>query len=195
MKRPEDTCRRPSRLAAAWLCAAALAGAAAATAADGRPEPATVSVDLVRADLIDVLRYLCDRAGDDLVVAEGVRGEVTMRLIDVPVDQALAVVLKAQGLAAEREAGVVYVATAADLSRRLADEAMLAEARDRVRPLVTVIIALGHASAAEVAAVVEATALSERGSVAVDAQRNRLIVTDLAERLPVARATAERLDR
>ena len=68
-----------------------------------------VSLDLVEADLLAVLRLLAEVGQVNLVVGDGVSGRVTVRLIDVPWDQALAVVLQSQGLAAVPVGEVVLV--------------------------------------------------------------------------------------
>ncbi len=69
----------------------------------------TVSLDLVDADLLAVLRLIAEVGRINLVVGDGVSGRVTVRLTDVPWDQALAVILQSQGLAAARAGQVVLV--------------------------------------------------------------------------------------
>ncbi len=68
-----------------------------------------ISLDLVDADLLSVLRLIAEVGGINLVVGDGVSGRVTVRLTDVPWDQALAVILQSQGLAAAAAGSVVLV--------------------------------------------------------------------------------------
>ncbi len=68
-----------------------------------------LSLDLVDADLLAVLRLIAEVGQINLVVGDGVSGRVTVRLVDVPWDQALAVVLQSQGLAAAPAGEVVLV--------------------------------------------------------------------------------------
>lgn len=164
--------------------------------ADRRPSAAlTISLDLKDADLVDLLRYFSDLTGLNLVLDPAVGGRVTLRLVDVPWDTALGVVLAGNGLGHRIEANVLYVAPVSVLAAREAAEAALGEARETAAALSTVVFRLSYAEAAQVAEVLRRTVLSRRGSVVVDARTNRLILTDLESRLPTARAAVKRLDR
>ena len=79
------------------------------TLLDGESTAAPISLDLVQADLHHVLRLISDVGGINIVVADDVKGQVTVRLVDVPWDQALAVILQTHGLAAAPVGQVVLV--------------------------------------------------------------------------------------
>ena len=79
------------------------------TLLDGASTAKPLSLDLVDADLLSVLRLIAEVGEINLVVGDGVTGRVTVRLTDVPWDQALAVILQSQGLAAAPVGEVVLV--------------------------------------------------------------------------------------
>lgn len=79
------------------------------TLLDEESTAAPISLDLVQADLHHVLRLISEVGGINIVVADDVKGQVTVRLVDVPWDQALAVILQTHGLAAAPVGQVVMV--------------------------------------------------------------------------------------
>ncbi len=79
------------------------------TLLDDQSSAAPISLDLVDADLLYVLRLISDVGQINIVVGDGVSGRVTVRLVDVPWDQALAVILQTHGLAAAPVGEVVLV--------------------------------------------------------------------------------------
>ena len=74
-----------------------------------------ITIDLLDAEIRNVLRFLSDVSGKNIVVAEGVSGSVTLKLKNVPWDQALAVILKVKGLGMEQRGSIIRVATLAQL--------------------------------------------------------------------------------
>lgn len=165
-----------SRARAAVLALALLGAPAAAESpkAEGR----RVTLDIIRADLHDVLRMLAEQGHLNLVVDDEVQGTVTLRLRNVPWKQALETVLSSHGLGREVRGNVMRVAPL----RKLKDEAelrvKLKQAREEEAPLRTYFIPVNHARAADLLPHVKAL-LSPRGSVSVDARTNTLIVTDV----------------
>jgi type II secretory pathway component HofQ len=165
-----------SRVRAAVLALALLG--TPALAASPKAEGKRVTVDIVRADIHDVLRMLADLGHLNLVVDDEVQGTVTLRLRNVPWKQALETVLSSHGLGRELQGSVMRVAPL----RKLKDEAdlrvKLKQAREDVAPLRTYLIPVNYARAADLLPHVQAQ-LSPRGSVSVDARTNTLIVTDV----------------
>ncbi|MCA9550190.1 MAG: pilus assembly protein PilQ [Myxococcales bacterium] len=162
---------------------------AAACGPECQARPITLNVK--DADVHDVLRLLADTAGVNVVVPAEVQGRVTLSLRRVPWVTVLDTVLAARGLGRTWVGEVIYVDTlerlteadAARLARR-----DLAEAEGR---LVTRVIRLSYAQAAELAPVVRAV-LSPRGTVVVDERTNSLVVTDVAPALEAAAALVAR---
>jgi len=141
-----------------------------------------VDLDLKDADIHNVLRLLADVGQTNIVTADNVSGSVTIRMRNVPWDQALDVVLQSKGLGMVRQGNMIRVAPLAELEKER--EMQLARRAQEVRlaPLETRLIPVSYADAADVQERARAL-LSERGTIAVDARTNTLIVRDIAGNL------------
>lgn len=137
-----------------------------------------VSIDFKDADVKDVLRFLADFGKFNLVLDASVQGKITIKLTNVPWDQALDVILRNNGLAADIEGGVVRAAGMSVLAREAAAERRLLEERELAAPLVTVTRAFSYAKVRDVAPLLERF-LSRRGTIMVDARTNIIIVRDV----------------
>jgi type IV pilus assembly protein PilQ len=137
-------------------------------------------LDVRELDIRDFLRFLAEAAGVNIVVDNDVSGQVTLRLRDVPWDEALDVVLRANGLAMVRRGHVIRIAKQETLDGEL--QALL-ERRESLYvppPLETRLIPISYATAGELSPRAEEL-LSDRGSVSVDARTNVIIATDERE--------------
>jgi type IV pilus assembly protein PilQ len=165
---------------------------------DGRNRVYTgnpVSLDFQQADLRAVLRVFSEISGLNIVIDPAVRGTVDVALRDVPWDQALDIILRANKLGYIVDGTVVRIAPLATLAdeesqrRRLADEQALAgELRVLTRTL-------SYARAEDLQALITKSALSQRGIVQVDPRTNTIIITDLADRLATAGTLIDTLDK
>lgn len=138
----------------------------------------TLDLDLVRADLRNVLLLLAEVGGINLVFGEGVSGKVTLKLKRVHWEEAFEVILSAQGLEMERRGSIVWVARSEVFAARRAEALGKREQCLRSAPLRTRIMRVNYADARKLAELVKST-LSERGQVSVDARTNSLIVRDV----------------
>ena len=164
---------------AAWLLPLVLAPPAGAAAP--RADEATetrVSLDVKDADVLDVARLMAEAGGFQLVADSGPTCRLTLRLERAALDAAFQAVLRACGLAAEEESGIVRVARAARLLAEAEERRRLGEAQRLERPLRTHVLRLSYARAAELAPLLRQH-LSPRGEVAWDARTNTLLVTDV----------------
>ncbi len=143
------------------------------------PAERRISLDVVDADIHDVVRLLGEAGRVNVVIPDEVKGRVTVALKDVPWPQALAVVLASKGLGQQRTGDVIEIDTLERIVARTRTEAAIGEAREGSGELLTVLIPLRYARAAEMAPLVRAL-LTPRGRVEVDARTNVLIVTDVA---------------
>ncbi|MDY7231230.1 secretin and TonB N-terminal domain-containing protein [Hyalangium rubrum] len=143
-----------------------------------RPASKRVNIDVVRADIHDVLRMLAEVGRLNVVVADEVQGKVTLKLKDVPWRQALDTVLSSHGLGQELRGNVLRVAPLKQLAEEAASRAKLKQAHEELAPLNTYLIPLSYAKASDMLPHVQAQ-LSPRGKVSVDARTNTLIVTDV----------------
>jgi|HigsolmetaAR203D_1030402.scaffolds.fasta_scaffold00253_12 type IV pilus assembly protein PilQ len=145
-----------------------------------------------------VLQLLADTSGQNMVISDSVSGNVTLRLQNVPWDQALDIVMRTKGLDMRREGNVMYVAPAAEIAAR---ERELLEARAQVQelaPLRTEYLQVNYAKASDLARLIKSgsanSLLSERGSVAIDERTNTLLLQDTPERLADIRRLVSTLD-
>jgi type IV pilus assembly protein PilQ len=137
-------------------------------------------LDVRELDIRDFLRFLAEAAGVNIVVDNDVDGSVTLRLRDVPWDEALDVVLRANGLAMVRRGHVIRIARQETLDAEL--QALL-ERRESLfipPPLETRLIPVSYATASELSPRAEEL-LTDRGSVSVDNRTNVIIATDERE--------------
>jgi len=146
-----------------------------------------------------VLQVLADHAGVNLVASDSVQGNITLRLQDVPWEQALDLVLRSKGLARREEGNVLLVAPAAELAGQSLD-ARLGQALDaQLQPLQRELMPIHHAVASELAELLLATLaddgiLTGRGSLSVDARTNTLVAYQPADRLAELRHLVAQLD-
>ncbi len=146
-----------------------------------------------------MLQVLADYAGINLVVSDTANGNVTLRLIQVPWDQALDLVLRSKGLASRQEGNVLLVAPAAELAGQSREERLGRELDAQLQPLERALLPVHHAKAAELAELLLATLaddgiLTGRGSLGVDARTNTLVAHQPAERLAELRRLVTELD-
>lgn len=152
------------------------------------------------------LQLLADTGGQNIVVSDTVSGSVTMRLQNVPWDQALDVVLRLKGLDKRRQDNVIIVAPAEELAAR--EKAELAAKKDiqELAPLRTEYLQVNYAKATDIAALIRAqgqggqggssgrSLLSNRGSVTIDDRTNTLLIQDTADSIANIRNLVTTLD-
>ncbi|MCK6527887.1 type IV pilus secretin PilQ [Myxococcota bacterium] len=152
-----------------------------------------INMDLVNADIHNVFRLISHVSKLNIVSSDEVKGTVTVRLIDVPWDQALAAILQAKGLGASQFGNIIRVA-AIETIRAEKEEAVQAQkATVSLLPLSILTLPLNYAQAKDMEAQVKAV-LSERGTVAKDERTNTLIVKDIQEGIVRARELVLALD-
>jgi|KBSSwiStaDraftv2_1062776.scaffolds.fasta_scaffold16130_5 type IV pilus assembly protein PilQ len=145
-----------------------------------------------------VLQLLADASGQNIVVSDSVQGSVTLRLQNVPWDQALDIVLRTKGLDKRKNDNVIIVAPTEELAAR--EKAELAARQDvqDLAPLRSEYLQVNYAKAADLAALIktqgEGGLLSKRGSVSVDERTNTLLLSDSADRLDDIRRLVGTLD-
>ena len=144
-----------------------------------------------------VLQLLADFTGLNMVVSDSVGGNITLRLKNVPWDQALDIILKSKGLAMRRNGNVIMVAPTEEIAAREKLELEAQKQVEELAPLHSEIIQVNYAKAQDLAELLkseENQLLSERGNVTVDTRTNTLLVQDTAAKLDEIRALVEKLD-
>src|SRR5690606_27329792 len=146
-----------------------------------------------------VLQLLADTSGINIVVSDSVSGSVTLRLQNVPWDQALDILMTTKGLDMRRNGNVMIVAPADEIAAREQAQLQAMQALQELEPLRSEFIQVNYAKAAELAELIRGGSgsnalISPRGSVAVDVRTNTLLVQDTAERLGDIRRLVATLD-
>ncbi|HEX7081212.1 MAG TPA: type IV pilus secretin PilQ [Gammaproteobacteria bacterium] len=146
-----------------------------------------------------VLQLLADTSGLNIVVSDTVQGNVTLRLQNVPWDQALDILMTTKGLDMRRNGNVMIVAPAEEIAAREQAQLQARQALQELEPLQSEFIQVNYAKAAELADLIRGAAgtnalISPRGSVAVDIRTNTLLVQDTADSLANIRRLVATLD-
>jgi type IV pilus assembly protein PilQ len=144
-----------------------------------------------------VLQLLADASGQNIVVSNSVKGSVTLRLQNVPWDQALHVVLQTEGLGDRKEGNVIVVAPQAELAAREKAELAAQHSVQQLEPLRSEYLQINYAKASDLAALIKSQSnslLSKRGNVAVDERTNTLLLQDTPQRLEQINRLVARLD-
>ncbi|WP_044889626.1 type IV pilus secretin PilQ [Myxococcus hansupus] len=171
---------------------------APAYAAEGAPQQARyrgkrVSFEFKDIDIQNLLRVIAEISKKNIVVADDVGGKVTIRLRNVPWDQALDLVLRTKALGKEEFGNIIRIAPL----KTLEEEARLRQERKKSlqqqEDLMVNLVPVNYAVAAEMAARVK-DVLSERGSVTVDQRTNVLIIKDVRSNTERARSLVRSLD-
>ncbi|MBQ0725137.1 MAG: type IV pilus secretin PilQ [Cycloclasticus sp.] len=165
-----------------------------------------LSLNFQSIEVRSVLQLLADFTNMNLVASDSVGGNVTLRLNNVPWDQALDIILKSNGLTKRIIGNVMMVGPQAEVA---AQEKLELEAKKQVKelsPLVSEFFEVSYAKAADLVKILKSTSgsssndtnaklISDRGGVSVDIRTNTLLVQETAEKLVEIRRIIERLDR
>jgi type IV pilus assembly protein PilQ len=144
-----------------------------------------------------VLQLLADASGQNIVVSDSVSGNVTLRLQNVPWDQALDIVLRTKGLDKRRQDNVIIVAPAAEIASREKAELAARKETQELAPLRSEYLQVNYAKAKDMEGLIKTqnnSLLSPRGSVTVDERTNTLLLQDTADRLADIRRLVATLD-
>ncbi len=154
-----------------------------------------VSLDFQGADLRAVLRTFAEISGLNMVIDPAVQGSVDVALREVPWDQALDLILRANKLGYGVDGSIVRIAPLTVLADEEGQRRKLAEEQALAGDLRVLTRTLSYAKAADLQALITRSTLSQRGTVQVDVRTNTLIITDLQERLNTASDLINTLDR
>lgn len=144
-----------------------------------------------------VLQLLADFTGLNMVVSDTVAGSITLRLKNVPWDQAMDIILKTRGLSMRRNDNVILIAPTEEIAAREKLELESQQQIEELAPLRSELLQVNYAKAADLAALLkteENKLLSPRGSVTIDARTNTLLVQDTAAKLSEIRQLIGKLD-
>ena len=167
---------------------------------------APLSLEFQDVSVRTILEVLAQHTNTNIVASDSVSGKITLRLINVPWDQALDIILKSKNLDKRVNGNVIWVAPAAELAKQESDELKAQQEKKVLDPLRTEYIRLNYAKAENVRTLIEAgratsdrssgntSLLTDRGTVTIDTRTNTLIVKDTAETISNIRDLISKID-
>jgi len=182
-----------------------------------------LSINFQKIDVRSALAVIADFTGINFVTSDSVQGDITINLKDVPWDQALDVILRTRGLAKRQTGNVIWVAPSGEIQNAEEAELKALAVVEEFAPLVTEIIQINYARAADISEVIKSievvnpgavsstaqnvdpafnstevdtnSLLSERGSVTVDERTNSLLVQDVPNKIKSLKKVIAQLDK
>ncbi len=163
----------------------------------GQYQGEKLSLNFQNIDVRSVLQVIADFTNFNIITSDSVQGNLTLRLKDVPWDQALDIILQAKGLDMRKNGNVIWIAPGDELAAR---EKLQLEAKAQIgdlEPLQTESFQINYHKAKEIFDFLKSkdqTMLSKRGSVVVDERSNKVFVTDVGSRLEALRRLVGEID-
>lgn len=152
-----------------------------------------ISLDFQQADISNVLRLIAEVSGFNMVVGEGVKSKVTMKLVSVPWDQALDMILKMNGLGKIRQGNILWIDSLANIAKQQNEEAQAKDAKTKAEELVDRVFYIRNLQAQELMTSLRQY-LSPRGLMQVSQGSNALIVRDTESKIGVMKQLVDGLD-
>ena len=153
-----------------------------------------ISLDLQDADLVNVLRLFAEVANLNMILAPDVKGRVTVRMVNIPWDQAMDIILRMNGLGYALEDNILRIASVAALTKEAEDESKAKEAKKKAEDLVTRIVSINYSKAREIEPTLKKS-LSARGESVVDERTNTIIIKDIPRNVEEAVTLVKLLDK
>ncbi len=150
-------------------------------------------------DVRSVLQLLADTSGQNIVVSDSVTGNLTLRLQNVPWDQALDIVLRTKGLDKRRQDNVIIIGPTEELASREKAELAAHKEVQELSPTHTEFMQVNYAKVSDLSKLIKTTnakdsMLSPRGTLSIDERTNTLLVQDTADKLGDIRRLVQALD-
>lgn len=167
---------------------------------------APISMEFQDVPVRQILELLGSHTNTNILASDSVSGNITLRLINVPWDQALDIILKSKNLDKRVNNNVTWIAPAAELRTQEAEELKALQDKKELAPLRTEFIRLNYAKATDIRTLIEAgrnrgdndrgtgSLISNRGTVTIDERTNTLIVQDTTESINNIRDLISKID-
>jgi type IV pilus secretin PilQ/predicted competence protein len=152
-----------------------------------------ISLDFQQADLIDVLRLIAEVSGMNIITSPDVAGRVTTRMVNVPWDQALDMILKTHGLGKDQEGSIIRVTPLDRLRKERDEELQSKRVVEELEPPVTRTVQLSYARAEELKTNMEKL-LTKQGRLDIDKRTNTILVKDVSATVDEILELIRRLD-
>ncbi|MBF0421816.1 MAG: type IV pilus secretin PilQ [Magnetococcales bacterium] len=163
-----------------------------------------ISMDFKDINIHNALKLIADVSQLNIILADSVTGTLTMRLVDVPWDQALDLILAAKGLGKEVQGNVVRIAPLAEIQASAEAQRKALASQQQLEPFVTELIPVSFANAADIANLLKegvnndkqgTRILSAGGAISLDTRTSTLIIKDIASNIAAIRELIAKLDK
>ncbi|MFQ5683675.1 MAG: secretin N-terminal domain-containing protein [Candidatus Binatia bacterium] len=152
-----------------------------------------ISLDFKDADIKNVFRLLAEVSGLNIVVTDDVARKITVRLVDIPWDQALALLIATNGLDKEQVGNVIRISTASRLKAEKDALVAAKKANENLEPLKSAFLNINYAKVKDLVDQIK-PGLSPRGVISADERSNTIIVRDIQKGIDEAKAVVSKLD-
>ncbi len=152
-----------------------------------------ISIEIIDGELRDVINFISEESGVNLVLSDEVKGKISVKLRQIPWDQALVVIMQTKQLGYIRQGNILRISTLASIRAETDSAKQLLDAQKMLEPLKVKVFPVSYAKAKDL----EAQALgflSTRGSAKADERTNNLVVKDIAENVAKIEKLLVRLD-
>jgi type IV pilus assembly protein PilQ len=156
-----------------------------------------IGLNFQKQDVRTILQILADALGFNVVMDDSIKGDLAMRLDNVPADQALDIILRTKELGKIQEGNVLLIEPLAKINKRREEALKAAKSQETLAPLTSEIVQINFAKADEIAALLKSkdtALLSERGRISVDTRTNTLLIQETRDRLADIRKLITQLD-
>ncbi|MFC1611617.1 type IV pilus secretin PilQ, partial [Myxococcota bacterium] len=167
---------------------------ARSTPRQSRSKKKRISIDLKDADIVNVIRLLAEVSGQNIITSDDVTGKITLKLRNVPWDQALDTILKTKGYDKVRHHNILRIAPAEKIRQEKEQELARKKAQEQVEDTLIKMITVNYADASEVIGQLKPL-LSGRGTVQVDSRTNTIIIEDVKSNIGRIVELTKRLDK
>ena len=152
-----------------------------------------ISLDFQQADISNVLRLIAEVSGFNIVIGEGVKSKVTMKLVSVPWDQALDMILKMNGLGKIKQGNILWIDSLANIAKQEDEEARAKDSKTKSEDLVDRVFYIRNLQATELMTSLRQN-LSPRGLMQVSQGTNALVVRDTETKMAILKQLIDGLD-
>lgn len=166
------------------------------TLTEGRYTGRKISLDFQDTDIVPIFRLLADISGYNVVLNQDVKGKLTMKLINVPWDQALDLILKDFSLGKVVEGNIIRIAPLSVFAKESEDKVKARDAEVKAEPLETRVFPINYADVSVVETTIKnSKMLTARGSLSVDKRTSSMVIKDAASVFPQVETLLTTLDR
>ena len=156
-----------------------------------------ITLNFQNIEIRAVLQLLADFTGINIIVSNNVTGNITLRLNDIPWDQALDIILTTQNLDKRKTGNVMLIDTKESLDKIEESQLKSQQIIQKLEPIRSDLVQINYAKAADIAILIkdkQNSLLSERGKISVDARTNTLWIQDTGTKIEEVRELLKQLD-